>query len=207
MHVEHPFVCGRSAIACCIATNSRYTLFHCAPPCAHPVVSSTLPIGGVSRELQSSGLFSLRVRTGAAATLGFAPKGQLLGCPGSRRWCRCCLGSVVRHAVRRGRCLDQWLLSHRSRGSRAQCSANSIRRSCLHEPRFVHASKTALANSGYNSSRIGFRGTEDLGGGLAASFWLEAPITNDDGATGSRHLQSSVDRQPVGRLRRSPPRP
>ena len=41
-----------------------------------------------------------------------------------------------------------------------------------------------LSNSGYNSSRIGFRGTEDLGGGLAASFWLEAPITNDDGATG-----------------------
>jgi predicted porin len=43
---------------------------------------------------------------------------------------------------------------------------------------------SALANSGYNSSRLGFRGTEDLGGGLAASFWLEAPISNDDGATG-----------------------
>ncbi|RUR70855.1 porin [Variovorax guangxiensis] len=48
----------------------------------------------------------------------------------------------------------------------------------------VKQSKTSLGNSGYNSSRIGFRGTEDLGGGLAASFWLEAPITNDDGATG-----------------------
>ena len=45
-------------------------------------------------------------------------------------------------------------------------------------------SRYSLANSGYNSSRIGFRGTEDLGGGLAASFWLESPITNDDGATG-----------------------
>lgn len=45
-------------------------------------------------------------------------------------------------------------------------------------------SQWSLANSGHNSSRIGFRGTEDLGGGLAASFWLEAPITNDDGATG-----------------------
>ncbi|MEJ1165520.1 porin [Variovorax sp. CCNWLW186] len=45
-------------------------------------------------------------------------------------------------------------------------------------------SKWSLANSGYNSSRLGFRGTEDLGGGLAASFWLEAPITNDDGASG-----------------------
>ncbi|SEK13834.1 MULTISPECIES: porin [unclassified Variovorax] len=48
----------------------------------------------------------------------------------------------------------------------------------------IKQSKTSLSNSGYNSSRIGFRGTEDLGGGLAASFWLEAPITNDDGATG-----------------------
>lgn len=48
----------------------------------------------------------------------------------------------------------------------------------------VKQSKTSLGNSAYNSSRIGFRGTEDLGGGLAASFWLEAPITNDDGATG-----------------------
>jgi predicted porin len=45
-------------------------------------------------------------------------------------------------------------------------------------------SQWALTNSGYNSSRVGFRGTEDLGGGLAASFWLEAPITADDGATG-----------------------
>jgi predicted porin len=45
-------------------------------------------------------------------------------------------------------------------------------------------SQTALAKSGYNSSRLGFRGTEDLGGGLAASFWLEAPIGNDDGSTG-----------------------
>jgi predicted porin len=48
----------------------------------------------------------------------------------------------------------------------------------------VKVSRTALANGAYNSSRLGFRGTEDLGGGLAASFWLEAPITNDDGATG-----------------------
>ncbi|PIF76855.1 putative porin [Variovorax sp. 54] len=48
----------------------------------------------------------------------------------------------------------------------------------------VKVSRRELANSAYNSSRLGFRGTEDLGGGLAASFWLEAPITNDDGATG-----------------------
>ncbi len=48
----------------------------------------------------------------------------------------------------------------------------------------VKRSQTALSNSGYNSSRIGFRGTEDLGGGLAASFWLETGISNDDGAKG-----------------------
>jgi len=51
-------------------------------------------------------------------------------------------------------------------------------------PGSLKRSQTALSNSGYNSSRIGFRGTEDLGGGLAASFWLEAPITNDDGKGG-----------------------
>ncbi|CAN5917786.1 porin [soil metagenome] len=46
----------------------------------------------------------------------------------------------------------------------------------------IKQSQTVLGNSGYNSSRIGFRGTEDLGGGLAASFWLEASMSNDDGA-------------------------
>jgi predicted porin len=51
-------------------------------------------------------------------------------------------------------------------------------------PGSIKATRTALSNSGYNSSRLGFRGTEDLGGGLAASFWLEAPISNDDGQTG-----------------------
>ncbi len=48
----------------------------------------------------------------------------------------------------------------------------------------VTVSKTELRHSGTSTSRLGFRGTEDLGGGLAASFWLEAPITNDDGANG-----------------------
>jgi predicted porin len=48
----------------------------------------------------------------------------------------------------------------------------------------ITTSRTGLTNSGYNSSRLGFRGTEDLGGGLAASFWLEAGLTNDNGNTG-----------------------
>ncbi len=46
------------------------------------------------------------------------------------------------------------------------------------------ANKSQLTNSGYNSSRIGFRGVEDLGGGMSASFWLEAGVNNDNG-TGS----------------------
>jgi len=47
----------------------------------------------------------------------------------------------------------------------------------------VTRSLTALSNSGISNSRLGFRGTEDLGGGLAAGFWLEAGPTPDSGAT------------------------
>lgn len=42
-------------------------------------------------------------------------------------------------------------------------------------------SVTGMENSGYNSSRLGFRGTEDLGGGLKANFWLEGQLFNDTG--------------------------
>jgi predicted porin len=44
------------------------------------------------------------------------------------------------------------------------------------------SNKTQLTNSGYNSSRLGFRGVEDLGGGMRAEFWLEAGHNNDDGS-------------------------
>ena len=44
------------------------------------------------------------------------------------------------------------------------------------------ANKIQLTNSGYNSSRLGFKGTEDLGGGMSASFHLEAGVNNDNGA-------------------------
>ena len=46
------------------------------------------------------------------------------------------------------------------------------------------SNKTQLKNSGYNSSRLGFRGVEDLGGGLKAGFHIEAGANTDDG-TGS----------------------
>jgi predicted porin len=52
----------------------------------------------------------------------------------------------------------------------------------------VKQSQYGLSNSGYNSSRIGFRGTEDLGGGLAAGFWLEAPLGNDSGNISSSNF-------------------
>jgi predicted porin len=54
-----------------------------------------------------------------------------------------------------------------------------------------NANKTALANSGYNSSRIGFRGTEDLGGGMAASYLLVGSLGNDDGSAGQRSPQTN----------------
>jgi predicted porin len=43
-------------------------------------------------------------------------------------------------------------------------------------------SVTRLVGSGISSSQLGFRGTEDLGGGMSASFWLEAGLNNDSGA-------------------------
>jgi predicted porin len=48
--------------------------------------------------------------------------------------------------------------------------------------RASEGSLTGMSHSNANISRIGFRGTEDLGGGLAASFWLEAGYSPDSGA-------------------------
>ncbi len=46
-------------------------------------------------------------------------------------------------------------------------------------------SKTELHNGGLAPSILGFRGTEDLGGGLKASFNLESHLTIDNGAGGA----------------------
>ena len=43
------------------------------------------------------------------------------------------------------------------------------------------SSRWQLTNSGNTFSRLGFRGSEDLGGGLSAGFWLEAGLQNDTG--------------------------
>lgn len=42
---------------------------------------------------------------------------------------------------------------------------------------------TGVQNNGNVVSRLGFRGTEDLGNGLKANFWLEGAIAPDTGAT------------------------
>ena len=54
------------------------------------------------------------------------------------------------------------------------------------------SNKTQLTNSGYNSSRLGFRGTEDLGGGMSASFWLEAGVNNDNGSGAATNLNNQT---------------
>ncbi|MDP4072922.1 porin [Acidovorax sp. A1169] len=62
------------------------------------------------------------------------------------------------------------------------------------------ANKSQLTNSGYNSSRLGFRGVEDLGGGLSASFWLEAGLNNDNGTGGSTTLNNQTTAPTQGGL-------
>ncbi len=58
------------------------------------------------------------------------------------------------------------------------------------------SNKNQLTNSGYNSSRLGFRGSDDIGGGLKGSFHLEAGLTNDDGsgqATSTNNQSAGTD--------------
>ena len=43
------------------------------------------------------------------------------------------------------------------------------------------ATVRSMSTSGYSSSALGFRGVEDLGDGLSASFWLEASTAVDTG--------------------------
>ncbi|MDE5144470.1 porin, partial [Paenibacillus larvae] len=46
-----------------------------------------------------------------------------------------------------------------------------------------------LTSSGSATSRLGFRGTEDLGGGLKAGFWLEGEIFGDNGNANGFNFQ------------------
>jgi len=47
----------------------------------------------------------------------------------------------------------------------------------------------SLSTDGMSSSRLGFRGTEDIGGGLRAGFWLEGSLQADTGNAAGQNWQ------------------
>jgi predicted porin len=47
----------------------------------------------------------------------------------------------------------------------------------------------SLSTDGMGSSRLGFRGVEDIGGGLRASFWLEGSLQADNGNAAGQNWQ------------------
>jgi len=49
-----------------------------------------------------------------------------------------------------------------------------------------------MDNNQLNSNRLGFRGTEDLGGGMSAGFWIEGSLSNDNGGTGLNFQRRST---------------
>lgn len=50
-------------------------------------------------------------------------------------------------------------------------------------------SLTSMSQDGTVSSRLGFRGVEDLGGGMKAGFWLEGALNPDAGTPGGLQFQ------------------
>lgn len=67
-------------------------------------------------------------------------------------------------------------------------------------------SRTGMDQGGYLlPSRLGFRGTEDLGEGISASFWLESAVLPDTGATQGdmwmRRSTVSLTSKDLGELR------
>ncbi|WP_439586812.1 porin [Hydrogenophaga sp.] len=55
------------------------------------------------------------------------------------------------------------------------------------------SNRTQLTHSGNTTTRLGFRGVEDLGSGWSAGFWLEAGVATDTGAG----FASNVNNQPA----------
>ena len=53
-------------------------------------------------------------------------------------------------------------------------------------------SQKLLSSDQLNSNRIGFRGTEDLGGGMRAGFWIEGGMAPDTGGTGQTWTRRST---------------
>ncbi|MDB5875339.1 MAG: putative porin precursor transrane protein [Ramlibacter sp.] len=54
------------------------------------------------------------------------------------------------------------------------------------------ADRTQLGSGGNTTSRLGFRGVEDLGGGMSASFWLEAALAVDNGQGGNSNSNNQT---------------
>ncbi|NML44320.1 porin [Ramlibacter sp. G-1-2-2] len=57
-----------------------------------------------------------------------------------------------------------------------------------------NGSVNAIGNGSLSTSQLGFRGSEDLGGGLRANFWLEGSINPDNGTGRTTNLNN----QPSG---------
>lgn len=57
--------------------------------------------------------------------------------------------------------------------------------------------RAALGSGGLTSSRIGFRGVEDLGGGMSASFWLEGGMNVDNGSSSPTNTNNQASGTPA----------
>ena len=62
---------------------------------------------------------------------------------------------------------------------------------------------TGVHNGGMKSSRLGFRGSEDIGGGTTINYLLEADVLVDTGSTGGGTTRRSVG--PWATKQTSPP--
>jgi len=69
----------------------------------------------------------------------------------------------------------------------------------------LNQNTSGLSGNGESTSRIGFRGNEDLGGGASAFFTVEAALNTDQGgilssgATGNRQMFVGLGKQGLGR--------
>ncbi|HUR88487.1 MAG TPA: porin [Ramlibacter sp.] len=59
---------------------------------------------------------------------------------------------------------------------------------------------SGIGNSANSSSRLGFRGVEDLGGGMSASFWLEAQTIIQNGTSNASSANNQVGTTNAGGL-------
>src|SRR4249920_2211366 len=64
------------------------------------------------------------------------------------------------------------------------------------------AKTTSMQSNQLNSNRLGFRGFEDMGGGLGAGFWLEAGMNNEggDAGGGSGNVAANPNATPSSQL-------